>query len=550
MSIKKPKIVMIGERLGSRAFNGANKALPVLASSLHNYGYDNVIQMDLERPTLTLEEVINECKDADSIWFVGALATQWPEIDKHSKMIYDSLSKERKKNVPIIVGGYAVKGVEPIAEKTPWITAYFNGEGEKGAVELAESIEKGTFSQDKSKIKGLCFMDERGIFHESIADRVENLDGFDQNYGLVHVSGIHNMNIFTENGRQLKTAQLYCQRGCPYKCGFCNKSKESKEVRFVGDAWFEELVKGLRKHGFEAVYLDDDTETISQREFRSKLEILSKYGLKVGMNTRIDIEADRLRKLRPGEESNIKFARDHGCVYQFFGVEHTDPGVLMAIEKFQGSVANQERRAEQYREDVKLVFQEMERCNVPSSYFLIIGLPKEIKEKWGPSHRPTTLEEDEEEIRFALEKCNPDYLNFNILRFMPGSKAADVLSSPFRCVSPSKKSVLKADWFLPRVRRLSQYGKYSYKDQEYHPVFRLYESLTENQPRSIAITPERAYETMGYAINLINQRIDQGKKATQLFVDHEVMKKGLVKRDTKGHYWIAPINDFRILESK
>jgi hypothetical protein len=67
---------------------------------------------------------------------------------------------------------------------------------------------------------------------------------------------------------------------------------------------------------------------------------------------------------------------------------------------------------------------------------------------------------------------------------------------------------------------------------------------------SIAITPERAYETMGYAINLINQRIDQGKKATQLFVDHEVMKKGLVKRDTKGHYWIAPINDFRILESK
>ncbi len=529
------KIVLIGEKLEHRSFNGANKALPVLASVLDRRGYKNVVQMDLERQDLTIDDVLQECKNSQLICIVGGLATQWSRIDEHAKMIYDSLDKE----VPIIVGGYAAKGVKDIALNTPWITAYFNGEGEEGIAEIVRIVSNGTFNEKMGSVKGLCFADKEGTFNESIAPRAKNLNGIDQNHNLVHIPLVHNMDMFKDKrGNQLKTAQLYTQRGCPYSCAFCNKSPEGNEVVHVGEEWFKKMVKNLKDNDFQAVYLDDDTVTVNQERFRKKMEILYKYGLKVGLNTRIDIEAERIRN----NINNIEFAKDHGAVYQFFGVEHTDPGALKAIGKFNGTEEGQWRKAKQYKEDVRLVFQKMASIGIQSSYFLITGLPKEEN----GVYRPTTLEEDKEAIKFAIEECNPDYLNLNILRFMPGTIAADMPNSeqsknPFTCVRPSKDKPINSAHFLPRVAK-----KLGYEEQEYHGIYRCFESLTANQPISSSITPKRAYETIKYTIDLINKEIDKGRKAIELFTDKEILDRGLIKRDEKTRkYEISKLERFR-----
>ncbi len=527
------KVVLIGEKMPNRAFNGANKALPVLASSLNNAGYTNVRQLDMEREDMTLDEVMRETRNSDLIGISG-VSTQLDQIYSHAKKIREDLEGRK---TPIIVGGYAAKGAQEIAANAPWITAFFNGEGEEGILQIAGSVARDKFDDEKKKIKGLCYVDSSGNYHESLADRVRDLDGIDQNFGFVHVPKVHDMDIFRDDsGRVLKTAQLFDQRGCLYRCGFCNKSLEEKAVVHVGDEWFEELVMNLADDGYEAVYLDNDTATINADRFRKKMEILNEYGLKVGINTRIDIEA---RRLKDGK-GNIEFAKNHGAIYQFFGVEHTDPNVLVAIGKFNGNENSQVKRAKQYKEDVKVVFTEMERTGLPSSYFLIMGLPKKV----GEDYRPTSLEEDQEAIRFALTECNPNYLNFNVLRFMPGTTASDLPSNPnytnpFACVRPTGDNPVSGVHFIPALAR-----KNGYDPQEYHPIFQCFEDLPREQPRSTAVSSKRAYETMKYTIDLINQRIEHGKKPTTLFLGHRVLDKGLITREDNGKYNIVGFEQF------
>src|SRR5262245_23684059 len=213
------KTLLVGEILKYRSFNGANKALPVLASCLANAGFAHTIQLDLERPDVAVEDLMRHANDADLIAFAGCMTPQWPELDATLRSVAQHLERIDRK-VPMIVGGYATKNAEDIARRSPWVTAFFDGEGEESIVEIASSVARGTCAQEKRSIRGLCFMNGLGLFHSSQSERVRALGGVDQNYGFTHVPGIHDMDIFTApDGRQLKTAQLYTQRGCPWACG-------------------------------------------------------------------------------------------------------------------------------------------------------------------------------------------------------------------------------------------------------------------------------------------------------------------------------------------
>ncbi|MEJ1932354.1 radical SAM protein, partial [Nostoc sp. NIES-2111] len=529
-----------------RTFNGANKALPVLASSLANAGFNQVVQLDLERDDLSIDNVLLEVKNADLIIFAGCLTTQWQEIDKHSKKIFATLMECGRQNVPILVGGYATKSVEDIANITPWITAFCDGEGENSIVEIAHAVAKGNFRQNMKHLPGLCFINsyqefyrvtsENRLtqFHRSTASRVTNFDEIDQNFGLRHIPKVHNMDIFkTKDGRQLKTAQIFTQRGCPWGCGFCNKSQENNHVVRLSEASLRRQLRQLKQRGYEAIYLDVDTFTAHPTLAKREAEIIQQEGFVWGSNTRIDkIDYEQMCYL-------VK----HNCVYMFFGVEHTLPEVSLANHKFNGSVISQIKQAFDYPAKIKQVFQDMNKAGLPSSYFLILGLPKaklsaDKTEIIG--YEPTTLEDDLSAIHFGLEACNPDFLNFNILRFMPGSFAADTPGNcSYTCVRPSGEKPITAGYFLERAVK-----HYGYPQSPTHGIYRLCESVGRYQPITTAINPQRVYATICYAMQLINAKIDAGGKATKLFIDRDLLALGLVSRDEKGRYAIAPLEDF------
>ncbi len=541
------KIILIGEVLKYRSFNGANKALPVLASSLCNAGFTKVVQLDLERPDLSIQDVLREVTDADMVILAGCMTPQWQEIDEHTKQVFDYLQGLGRNDVPILVGGYATKGVEDIARITPWITAFCDGEGEESIVELAHSVANGTFYQDMPHLPGLCFVDRDGRlrhstldehkiaqFHRSIAPRVNNFDDIDQNFNFVHVPQIHDMDIFqSQDGKQLKTAQLFTQRGCSWECGFCNKSTESNNVVRLSEESLRRQLRQLKQRGYEAVYLDVDSFTVHEKPARREAEILKEEGFVWGSNTRID-------KINYNQ---MRFLVDYNCVYMFFGVEHVLPEVLLAIHKFNGSLQSQIKQAEDYLTKVKNVFTDMRRAGLPSSYFIILGLPK-VKLNDSKTaivgYEPTTFEDDMSAIEFGLEECDPDFLNLNILRFMPGSTAADLPFHPaYSCVRPSAEKPITAGYFLPRA---SEY--YDYQVSHNHGVYELCESMSSYQPTTVAMNAERIYETVCSTFKLINAKIDAGGKQTTLFMNRNLQALGLVSRDEKGRYAIAPLNDF------
>ncbi|MDZ8108750.1 MAG: radical SAM protein [Nostoc sp. DedQUE12a] len=547
IDVNSAKIVLIGEFIKHRSFNGANKALPVLASSLVNAGFTQVVQLDLERLDLNLDCVLDEIINADLIIFAGCLTTQWPEIDEHSREIFVKLQKHGRETVPILVGGYATKSVEDIARITPWITAFCDGEGEESIVEIAHTIARGSFYEEMKYLPGLCFMNQDGkfhrvtpddrtnaVFHRAIAPRVNNFDDIDQNFGFIHVPQIHDMDIFkSSDKRQLKTAQLFTQRGCAWGCDFCNKSSESNHVVRLSEASFRRQLKQLKERNYEAVYLDVDTFTVHDKAAKREAEILKEEGFIWGSNTRID---------RINYEQ-MCYLVAHNCVYMFFGVEHTLPEVSLASHKFNGSLASQIKQAFDYPAKIAKVFEDMNKAGLPSSYFLILGLPKaklndEKTEIIG--YEPTTFADDIEAIRFGLEKCNPDFLNFNVLRFMPGSKAADTVGDrSYSCVRPSGKQPITAGYFLPRSVKY-----YGYPQSQKHGVYRLCESVSQYQPITTAINPQRVYDTIFYTMQLINAKIDAGGKATKLFIDRDLLALGLVSQDEQGKYTIAPLEDF------
>jgi anaerobic magnesium-protoporphyrin IX monomethyl ester cyclase len=531
-----PMVLLVGEVLTHRSFNGANKSLPVLASGLHNAGYDSV-QLDLERPDVRIDEVLNQAAQADLVAFAGCMTPQWPELDHHLHDLCAHLARAGKGDTPVIVGGYATKGVEDVARKSPWITGFFNGEGEDGIVELAEWAAGGRSLKRLGEIEGVCFVDESNRWHFSLSTRRRHLDEIDQNFGFTHVPEVHDMSIFLDqNGRQCKTGQLYTQRGCPWSCSFCNKSTESNAVARMSDEAIREQLRAMRDDGYEAIYLDVDTFNVNKAAALREARILAEEGFIWGSNTRIDTV----------DAAFIKEMVDNKCVYMFFGVEHTDPGVLLAINKFNGSLTAQLRKIEEYRAKIKQVFKEMAQVCLPSSYFLILGLPKAVLSQDGSiivSYRPASFEEDAEAIRFGLENCEPDYLNFNMLRFMPGSAAADIPDHPaYSCVRPSNGNPITAGYFLPRVADLL-----GYEVSRNHGVYRLCESVGHNQPTTTGVDAQRVYDSVKYAVDLINARTAGGCRPTRLFIDTEIQNAGLCIIDDDGLYRLAPLSAFESL---
>lgn len=530
------KIILVGERLEGRSFNGANKALPVLAHALHRAGFSNILQMDLERNDVNVSDIVRESTDASLIAFAGCMTPQWPNLDETIRRVSNRLYELSRHDVPIIVGGYATKGVEDIARLSPWISGFFDGEGEMGIVQIAQAVAKGRFRQERAGIDGLCYVDENAIFRSSIAKRTTNFDSIDQHFNFVHVPERHDMDIFMTANGQSKTAQIFTQRGCPWMCGFCNKSTESGKVVWLSDESFREQLRVLRRQGYRAIYLDVDTFTVNPERAKRQAEILSEEGLIWGSNTRID---------RIDREMMQHLVR-HGCVYMFCGVEHVLPEVTFAVDKFNGSPEQRWQLAHLYPNQVRRVYCDMVRVGLPSSCFVILGLPKAKFDQSGTvlmGYEATTLEDDLEAVRFGIEDCDPDFFNFNLLRFMPGSVAADGIDHPsYKQVRPSNGRQITAGFFLPRIA-----AALGYPQPEYHGIFRICESCGPNQPRTTAVDPERIYATIKFCLEIIRRKIQRGGKRTRLFVDDRVLKEKLLQVNEDGSYYLAPLKEFESL---
>ncbi len=72
---------------------------------------------------------------------------------------------------------------------------------------------------------------------------------------------------------------------------------------------------------------------------------------------------------------------------------------------------------------------------------------------------------------------------------------------------------------------------YGYQVIQNHSVYQLCESMSRNQPTTVAMNAQRVYDTICSTTELINAKIEAGGKPTKLFIDRNLQAVGLVNRD-------------------
>ena len=127
-------------------------------------------------------------------------------------------------------------------------------------------------------------------------------------------------------GKIIKIATVETQRGCPFKCKFCNSPSNAAIYKGETDSLFfrkrtvqhqeEEIIDLIEKHDIEVLWIVTDTFlTMSKKGFDEWAEMYSKYKLPFFTQTRPEL-------LTPYQARTLK---ELGCLKLNMGVEHGDP---------------------------------------------------------------------------------------------------------------------------------------------------------------------------------------------------------------------------------
>ena len=172
-------------------------------------------------------------------------------------------------------------------------------------------------------------------------------------------------------GKIIKIATVETQRGCPFKCKFCNSPsnaglyKEETDSLFFRKRTVEhqemEIIDLIEKHDIEVLWIVTDTFlTMSKKGFDEWAEMYSKYKLPFFTQTRPEL-------LSPYQAKTLK---ELGCLKLNMGVEHGDYDFRKEVI---GRVYHNEKAIEAFKiaRDAGL----STTCN------FIIGYPYETMEK-------------------------------------------------------------------------------------------------------------------------------------------------------------------------
>ena len=148
-------------------------------------------------------------------------------------------------------------------------------------------------------------------------------------------------------GKIVKIGVTETQRGCPFKCKFCNSPSNAGLYKEETDSLFfrkrtvehqeEELKYLIDHHQIEVLWILTDTFlTLSKKEFDKWATMYSKYKLPFFTQTRPEL-------LTPYQARTLK---ELGCVKMNMGVEHGDPQFRKDVI---GRIYENERAIEAFR---------------------------------------------------------------------------------------------------------------------------------------------------------------------------------------------------------
>lgn len=197
-----------------------------------------------------------------------------------------------------------------------------NGEGEGPFLDLARSLENN--ESDLSKIKGLIFRDKDAIRVNEPYPGIENAD--DIPIFPYHLLPVEKYVPPPSNYKKLPTYGMLVQRGCPYRCVYCDIRIHGKKLRQMSVQRTIDEIKYLRdNYGMKGIIFHDSIFTIKKKwimEFCQEL-VNQKIGVVWTCYTRADAVDEEL----------CKIMKKAGCWSVAFGIETANQESLDLIKK-------------------------------------------------------------------------------------------------------------------------------------------------------------------------------------------------------------------------
>lgn len=261
------------------------------------------------------------------------------------------------------------------------------GEGEMTLLEVCQRLTNGN---GMSGVKGLCYAGS-GCAPVITPSRelIDDLDRLPE--PATHLLDYENYMRPPGLFRGMVTdriAALATSRGCPFHCAYCGGRKLYQgRVRFRSLPSIQrELDHLVATHRIRGLWIIDECFTLDRGRAMAMADLIAKYGLRWGMQTRVDLL----------DEPIIRHFKDRGCFEINFGVESGSDRVLGLLKK--GTT----------RQVAERTFSWCRSAGVRTTANFMIGTPTE------------TETEIYETFEFS-KKLNASYTVFHITTPLPGT---------------------------------------------------------------------------------------------------------------------------------
>ena len=348
-----------------------------LAGALKSAGFDDVHFIDAMTNNISDDSLHQQLADLQPD-VVGTTAIT-PSIYVAEEVL--KIAQSAAPNALRVLGGvHATFMYRQVLSEAPWIDVIVRGEGEEILTALMHAVQGGEWPKNRSKIKGLAYIDGGEIMATPAAPTVKELDAITPDWSLLEWEKY----IYVPLNRRVAIPSM--ARGCPFTCSFCSQWKFWRDYRVRDPKKVVDEIEDLvENHGVGFFILADEEPTINRRKFIEFCNELIARNLpdrvQWGINTRVtDIMRDK---------ELLGLYRKAGLVHVSLG---TEAAAQMKLDQF-----NKETTVAQNKEAIRL----LREADIFTEAQFIVGLDNET---------PETLEET---YRMAWD-WQPDLANWSM----------------------------------------------------------------------------------------------------------------------------------------
>lgn len=299
-------------------------------------------------------------------------------------------AKKANEDIPVVIGGGHPSVVLGETMKDENIDYLIEGEGEIAFLALLHALNTSRTPKQMRQIPALLHRDNGQVIHNERQDYIWDLDNIPfPAWDLINVDRY--MNTYAEaSSARKKTLMMITQRGCPFKCTFCNVF-ESWGYRFrkrSSENVLGEIDYLIENYGVEEIMFVDDNMTIDKKRMMEICE---------GLKSRpIRWRVVNIASFVTNEEM-LRAMKESGCTKVSISVESASEKVLEAMKKPVDL---------EWSEDAIRICHEIK---LPITVNFITGMPYETKEDMMKTFK-------------WAEKVGADWSTFSVLVPYPGTE--------------------------------------------------------------------------------------------------------------------------------